>query len=141
MALYPYLNFGRNCAEAFTRYHEIFGGELTLLKMSDLPADDRYEAPAENADLIMHAALKFGDDLLMASDTGAPDYGPMQWMYVNFSTDSVDEAHRVWAALSDGATKIEMPLQETFWSPAFGVCVDRFGTPWMVSAAMPDQGS
>ena len=22
----------------------------------------------------------------------------------------------------------------TIWSPMFGMCVDRFGTPWMVSA-------
>jgi uncharacterized glyoxalase superfamily protein PhnB len=21
-----------------------------------------------------------------------------------------------------------------FWSPTFGMCVDRFGTPWMVGA-------
>ena len=26
------------------------------------------------------------------------------------------------------------PLIATFFSPAFGMCVDRFGTPWMVTA-------
>jgi len=25
-----------------------------------------------------------------------------------------------------------MPIGETFFSPAFGMCIDRFGTPWMV---------
>ena len=25
-----------------------------------------------------------------------------------------------------------MPLGETFWSPLFGTCTDRFGTSWMV---------
>ncbi|MGH9001800.1 MAG: hypothetical protein ACRDYV_01605 [Acidimicrobiia bacterium] len=30
---------------------------------------------------------------------------------------------------------------ETFWSPMFGMCVDRFGTPWMVGAEGPAQGS
>jgi len=24
-------------------------------------------------------------------------------------------------------------LQQTFWSEAFGMLVDRFGTPWMVN--------
>ena len=28
MAFHPYLFFGGNCREAFTRYQEIFGGEL-----------------------------------------------------------------------------------------------------------------
>jgi PhnB protein len=26
-----------------------------------------------------------------------------------------------------------MPMGETFWTPAFGVVRDRFGTSWMVS--------
>ena len=29
MAFHPYLFFGGNCRAAFTRYQEIFGGELT----------------------------------------------------------------------------------------------------------------
>jgi PhnB protein len=40
MAFRPYLAFAGNCREAFTRYQEIFGGELALLTMSDVPADD-----------------------------------------------------------------------------------------------------
>lgn len=27
-----------------------------------------------------------------------------------------------------------MPLAETFWAPLIGMCVDRFGVPWMVNA-------
>ena len=30
-----------------------------------------------------------------------------------------------------------MPLEEAFWSPLFGMCTDRFGTPWMVSVDHP----
>ena len=26
-----------------------------------------------------------------------------------------------------------MPMQETFWSPAFGVLTDRFGIPWEIN--------
>ncbi len=34
-----------------------------------------------------------------------------------------------------------MALSETFWSPKFGMCVDRFGTPWMVNAEAPGDPS
>jgi len=27
-----------------------------------------------------------------------------------------------------------MPYQKTFWADGFGMCTDRFGTPWMVNA-------
>jgi uncharacterized glyoxalase superfamily protein PhnB len=37
MAFHPYLFFSGNCSEAFTRYQEIFGGELFTMKMSDAP--------------------------------------------------------------------------------------------------------
>ncbi|TML65573.1 MAG: VOC family protein, partial [Actinobacteria bacterium] len=39
MAFRPYLAFNGNCREAFTRYQEIFGGELVLLTTADAPPD------------------------------------------------------------------------------------------------------
>jgi PhnB protein len=30
-------------------------------------------------------------------------------------------------------------LQQTFWAEAFGMLVDRFGTPWMVNVNAPGQ--
>ena len=139
MAFHPYLYFGGNCREAFTRYQEIFGGELVLLALKDAPAGE--PVPPGNADLIMHAALKFDDNLLMASDDPTTDsFGPVQGMQVNYSVTDVDEAKRAFEALADGGT-VNLPIGPTFWSPAFGMCVDRFGTPWMVSAEGPPESS
>lgn len=134
MAFYPYLMFGGNCREAFSRYQEIFGGELSLLTMGDLPAEGQPEGamPAEQADLIMHAALKFDGHLLMASDDATTDaFGPVQGMAVNYTTTDAADAERVFAALAEGG-QVTMEIAETFWSPRFGMCTDRFGTPWMV---------
>ncbi|MGH8998778.1 MAG: VOC family protein [Acidimicrobiia bacterium] len=136
MSFHPYLYFGGNCREAFTRYQEIFGGELVLMPMSDMPASEG-PVPADQADLIMHAALTFDDNLLMASDDATTDsFGPVQGMSVNYSVADVAEAKRVFEALADGG-KVTMPITETFWSPMFGMCVDSFGTPWMVMAEQP----
>jgi PhnB protein len=139
MAFHPYLFFGGNCREAFTRYQEIFGGELVLLPMKDMPSDE--PVPAAQAELILHAALKADDQLLMGSDDPTADtFGPVQGMMVNYDVAGVDEAKRVFEALADGG-EVTQPIGETFWSPAFGMCVDRFGTPWMVSAEAPTQPS
>jgi len=139
MAFHPYLYFGGNCRYSFTRYQEIFGGELVLLRMKDVPAGE--PVPAGQADLIMHAALKVGDDLLMASDDPTTDsFGPVQGMQVNYAVGDVDEAKRVFEALADGG-QVTLPAAATFWSPMFGMCVDRFGTPWMVSTDAPAETS
>ena len=134
MAFYPYLNFGGNCREAFTRYQEILGGELTLLGMSDMPSDQ--PVPADQADLVMHAALNVDGNLLMASDAQPGDFGPVQGMYVDYTTSDSAEAERVFDALAEEGA-VTMPFGETFWSPGFGMCVDRFGTPWMVDVERP----
>lgn len=139
MPFHPYLFFGGNCREAFTRYQEIFGGELVLLTMSDVPSDE--PVPAAHADLIMHAALKVDDNRLMASDDPTTDtFGPVQGMQVNYSVADVDEAKRVFDALADGG-KVTLPIAATSWSPMFGMCIDRFGTPWMVGADAPAESS
>src|SRR3954454_2478612 len=101
MAIRPYLFFGGNCREAFTRYKEIFGGELVLLSMNDMPSDE--PVPAENADMIMHAALKVDDQLLMGSDDPTSEnFGPVQGMQVNYAVADVAEAKRAFDALADG---------------------------------------
>jgi PhnB protein len=107
-----------NCREAFIRCQEIFGGELVLAPMKDMPSEE--DVPADQADLIMHAALTFGDNLLMASDDPTTDgFGPVQGMMVNYTVADVDEAKRVFEALADGGA-VTQPIAETFWSPTFG---------------------
>ena len=139
MAFHPYLFFGGNCREAFTRYQEIFGGELVLLTMKDMPPTE--PVPAGQEDLIMHAALTIDGDLLMASDDPTTDsFGPVQGMQVSYAVADVAEAKRVFDALADRG-EVTMPIAETFWSPMFGMCVDRFGTPWMIGAEPAPESS
>ena len=138
MAFHPYLYFGGNCREAFTSYQEIFGGELFVMSMKDVPDQP---IPAGKENFVLHAALKLGDDLLMASDDPTTDsFGPVEGMQVNYAVAEVAEAKRVFEALAEGG-KITLPLAPTFYSPMFGMCIDRFGTPWMVSAESPAEAS
>ena len=134
MALHPYLFFSGTCRDAFTRYQDIFGGELILLPMSDVPSDEA--VPAEQAGLIMHAALTFDGHLLMGSDDPTGDGGAMRGVAVNYTVAEVTDATRVFEALAGGG-EVTMPLADTFWAPLFGMCVDRFGVPWMVNAEAP----
>ena len=131
MSFHAYLFFGGNCREAFTRYQEVFGGDLELMRMADAPDTN---ATAEQADMIIHAALMVDGALLMGSDDPMSEaFGPVQGMMVSYSAKDADEARRVFDALAD-AGQVVQPVIETFFSPAFGMCTDRFGTPWMVSA-------
>ena len=137
MSFTPYLNFAGNCREAFTRYQEIFGGELTILDASSMPAAEG-APPPPRPDAVLHAALVTAKgELLMASDVWDVDTFPgVHGTYVNYSSGDVDEIKRVFEALLEGG-EVEMGLESTFFSPAFGVLRDRFGTLWMVNADAP----
>jgi PhnB protein len=138
MAFRPYLAFAGNCREAFTRYQQVFGGELVLLTMDDAPADAGPPPDDMKPDAIMHAALTLGDDLLMGGDAMSDFDGTVNGMCVNYSVADAAEAKRVFDALAEGGT-VQSPLAETFFSPAFGMCTDRFGTPWMIMAEAPPE--
>jgi PhnB protein len=134
MSFHPYLAFAGNCREAFTRYQEIFGGELVLLSMADLPEGEAAPVPEDQQDLVMHGALMTDGQLLMGADAPAGTFdGTNRGMCANCSVPDRGEAERVFAALADGG-EVQMALAPTFFSPAFGMCTDRFGTPWMVVA-------
>ena len=134
MSLHPYLFFTNTSREAMSRYQEIFGGQLDIMSFADLPAGENppFEAPD---DFVIHAALMFGDgDLLMASDDPTGDGAGVKGAAINVTLTDQDEARRIFDALADGG-EVQMPLGETFWSPLFGSCVDRFGVSWMVNVA------
>lgn len=138
MRFHPYLTFNGTCAAAFARYQEIFGGPLDLMTMAEAPGG----APAGvDPDAVLHAALTTdGGALLMGADHPTGDFaGPVHGMCVNVELPTKEEAHRVFDELSEGGT-VQMPMGETFFSHAFGMCLDRFGTPWMVmSGTMPGE--
>jgi PhnB protein len=137
MAFRPYLAFAGNAREAFTRYQEIFGGELTLLTAEDAPPGGADTPPPDNPDAVMHAALVVGDDLLMGADDFTGSYtGTVNGMCLQVSLQDRAEVERVFGELSAGGT-VQMPVTETFFTPGFGMCTDRFGTPWMVMVEQP----
>jgi PhnB protein len=130
MAFHPYLFFSGTCREAFTRYQEVFGGELYVMTMGEAPGET---PPGVDPNMVIHAALTIGDALLMASDDPTGDGGPKVGISVSYNSPDPDEVRRVFDALAEGG-EVSQPLIETFFSPAFGMCTDRFGIPWMFSA-------
>lgn len=133
MKLSTYLYFSGNCKEALTFYEKVAGGRLLFsMPFGGSPAEGMM--PPGWEDKILHASMELGGQVMMASDAPQGHSEKMGGFSVSLETDSVDEAKRVFEALTEGG-QVTMPLAPTFWSPMFGMGKDRFGTPWMVSAA------
>ena len=130
-----YLNFKGNCEEAFKAYERILGGKIiALIKPQGTPMAS-HVAP-DFQDKVMHVRMSLGGAVIMGSDTPHDNFQVPQGFSVNIGVDTSEEADRIYAALAEGGTQI-MPIAETFWAHRFGMCVDRFGTPWMVNCENP----
>ena len=137
MQVNPYLHFNGDCAEAFKFYEDIRIGKIDgMMTHAGTPAEPH--VPAEWRDKILHARLLVGDGVLMASDAPPDHYKTPQGFTVSLQLTDVAEGERIFKALSEGGT-VQMPFAETFWSPAFGMCTDRFGIPWIVNCERPHE--
>jgi PhnB protein len=87
--------------------------------------------PPGSDDKIMHAHLRIGDSVLLASDGHAGGKPRFEGFGLALPMADAQRAKQVFAALSDGGT-VKMPLAKTFFSPQFGMVADRFGVTWMV---------
>ncbi|HUF34534.1 MAG TPA: VOC family protein [Gemmatimonadales bacterium] len=134
MKIVPYLNFDGKCAEAFRFYQQVLGGKLEVLTHSNTPIAG--EVPPGWGDRVLHACLRVGDQTIMASDTPPEQHARPQGLYVSLHVDRPEEAERIFGQLAEQG-EVTMPLGPTFWALRFGVCVDRFGTPWMINCGVP----
>jgi PhnB protein len=135
--LVTYLSFDGKCEEAFKHYASVLNGEiLAMLRYADAPASAGVPRSADSANRIMHARLKVGDRFLMGGDAPPQFASKPQGFCVSLQIDDPAEAERVFHALAqDGTT--QMPIGPTFWASRFGMCIDKFGTPWMVNCEKP----
>ena len=136
MQVQPYLFFEGRCEEALEFYRQALDAQVEMLmRFKESP-----EAPPPGAvapgseDKVMHASFRVGDTTLMASDGGCSGRSGFQGITLSLNLADVAEAERRFAALAAGG-EVQMPLGATFWSPAFGMVVDRFGVSWMVNVS------
>ena len=137
--LTPYLSFRDTARQAMEFYRTVFGGELTLSTFGDFHAS---EDPAEQHK-IMHGQLDAGPGLVfMGSDTpNGMDFDGQHGVAVSLSggPEDAERLRGYFEALSSSG-KVTLPLEQAPWGDSFGMCVDGFGTSWMVNIGGLSQG-
>jgi PhnB protein len=131
MDLGTHLVFAGQCQEAFEFYARTLGGTIEgMLAYGDTPMAST--VPADWSAKIVHATLSIGGRKLMGADVLPKDYERPQGFYVLLNEEPA-KVKAIFEALAERGS-VKMPLEKTFWSPAFGVVVDRFGIPWEINA-------
>jgi PhnB protein len=131
--LNPYVNFDGNTREAMDFYRDVFGGELKVNTFGEYGNDDPVIA-----DKTMHAQLETERGFTLMASDGPPgmERSPGNAITLSLSGDDGDELRGYWEKLSSDG-QVTMPLEKQMWGDEFGMCVDRFGIPWMVNITQP----
>jgi PhnB protein len=131
--LNPYLTFNGNARQAMEFYAGVFGGTLDVNTFGEYGAEG-----SPDADRIMHALLETDAGYtIMGSDVmGDMEYQPVAGASISLSGDDGDLLRGYWEKLSAGGT-VTMPMEKQAWGDEFGMCVDKFGVPWMVNVSQP----
>ncbi len=138
MPIQPYLFFEGCCEAALGFYRETLGAEIEMMmRFSESPdPPPPGMLPPGMEDKIMHAEFRIGDSVLMASDGQCNGKPGFQGFSLSLACADAAEGTRRFKALAEGG-QVTMPLGPTFWSPCFGMLVDRYGIGWMINVAPP----
>ncbi|MBM7368523.1 VOC family protein [Gordonia hydrophobica] len=125
----PYVSFPGNAAEAFTFYHEVFGGSLDLQKYGDTDTTGFPFTPPPDA--VAHAQLSGGLITLAGGDGFGDDQHLTSDVYsFLIGLESVAEAESLIAVLTGRGSEIAMPFALAPWGDHYGQVRDPFGVLW-----------
>jgi len=136
MRLDVYLNYPGNCRDAFRFYEQHLGAKIRML-MTHGEGPNAANLSPEQRNQVLHARLELADTVVMGADI--PNSEPMRSAYLTLTTDTAEEAERVYALLSDGG-QIFMKMEKTFFANRFAMLRDKFGTSWMLLHETPRAG-
>ncbi len=130
-----HLVFSGNCREAFAFYEKTFHSKVQFcMTFGEAPAG--VPIPPDANDLILHTSMPLGSALIMGCDAPNGRETTLGGFQIAVTDPSAEEVERLFDELKAGGS-VQMPLDNTFWSPLFGMCTDKFGVGWMVSVDAP----
>ncbi|WP_432360972.1 VOC family protein [Sporosarcina sp. UB5] len=133
LRLTPYLMMNGNANEAIEFYENVFGAEVLFKQtFGEMPDNPEFPLPEEAKGLISHAMIKVGETDMMFSDTFPGETTQVgDQVTLCISSDDVEKSTKLFEALQQDG-QVKMPLQDTFFSPAYGIVTDKFGVTFQI---------
>ena len=133
-SLATYIALPGTTAEAMEHWHEIFGGELEILRYADTSLEGMPFEPDPQA--VAHATLELPVGIIAGGDAMdfESDYPVQGTAYsLLYTTSTPDEARGYIQKLADGGGSVGMPFEQAPWGGWYGQVFDRFGVMWAFS--------
>lgn len=134
-SLATYIALPGTAAQAMEHWHDVFGGELSILRYGDM---DLKGMPFEpDPQTVAHSTLVMPGGTIAAGDAmGDQDYPLTGTAYsLLYTAASVEEARGLIGKLEDSGGHMSMPFEQAPWGDFYGQVFDRFGVMWAFTAS------
>lgn len=134
MAIDVYINFNGNCREAVEFYAQVFSTEAPrIMTFGEAPPNPEFPLSEEAKNLVMHTELQICGGRVMFSDVfPGMEFNQGNNITLVIISKNQDEITSFFNKLKEGG-KVNLDLQETFWSKWYGMVTDKFGIGWQLS--------
>ncbi len=133
MRMSPYLMMNGNAREAIQFYEKALDAKVLFSQtFGEMPENPEFPLPEEAKEQIAHAMMKVGETDFMFSDTfpGQTSRSGDQ-VTICISVNDIEKSKQIFESLQQDG-QVKMPLQEAFFSPAYGIVTDKFGVTFQI---------
>lgn len=134
--LTPFIMLDGNAKEAIDFYVQALDAKVVFIQtFGESPETPESPLPANARDRIAHSVLKVGQTELMVSDIFPGQSHPIgNQVTICITTSDKEQAVQLYESLrQDGQVSLE--LQETHFSPSYGMVIDKFGVIFQIFTA------
>lgn len=134
-SLATYIALPGTTAAAMEHWHEVFGGELMVLRYRDTPMPEDAMPFTPDPEAVAHATLTTPAGVIAGGDAmDDDDYNLRGSAYsMLYTTDTPEEAQGLIEKLTAAGGSIGMPFEEAPWGGWYGQVFDKFGVMWAFS--------
>lgn len=131
--LATYISLPGNTAAAMQHWHEVLGGQLEIVRYSDMALEGLPFEPDPNA--VAHATLVTPVGIIAGSDVMDDAVYPVTGSAYSllYTTDTPDEAREYIRRMLEGGGSTGMPFEKAPWGDWYGQVFDRYGVMWSFS--------
>jgi PhnB protein len=129
----PFIMLDGKAREAIQFYKEALGAQILFTQtFGEAPVNPDHPVPAEAKERLAHSVLKVCEADLFVADTfpGQPHQTGNQ-LHICITTTEVEQSKQFYESLQQEG-HVNMPLQETHFSPAYGMVTDKFGVVFQI---------
>ncbi|GGF66265.1 VOC family protein [Paenibacillus albidus] len=137
--LIPYLTLNGEARNAIAFYEQAMGAKvLSAQTFGEGPASPEKPMDEVVKGWIAHAVLKIGETVIFIADA---EPGQIQAegtrLTLCITTDDAQTTRVFYENLQEGGTILH-PLEQTYFSPAYGMVTDKFGVTFQVFTNRPN---